>query len=79
MKKIIYSLTVILILIAPLKATENIDCSGIKKLSKEYISCKSVNLKTNSITKNISNVTKGTFNKVKNFGKKINNPFKKKD
>ena len=69
MKKIIF-LTIVLFSFAySVNAAEKKDCSGIKKISKAYIACKSGNLKTDS---------KGIFGKVKNFGKKINKPFKKK-
>ena len=45
MKKIIYSISIIILLITPLSAVEKKDCSGIKKFSKTYFSCKSNNLK----------------------------------
>ena len=35
-------------------------------------------MKKNNIAKTGANVSKGIVGKVKNFGKKINNPFKKK-
>ena len=64
------------------KKNEKRDCSGIKKFSKAYIACKSGNFKTsmkkNNIAQTGTNVSKGIVGKVKNFGKKINNPFKKK-
>jgi hypothetical protein len=77
MKKITYFVTIMILLIAPLSAAEKKDCSEIKKLSKAYLACKSGNLNSGGITKTLSKVTKGTIDKAKNFGKKVNNPFKK--
>ena len=63
-------------------ANEKRDCSGIKKFSKAYIACKSGNFKTsmkkNNIAQTGTNVSKRIVGNLKNFGKKINNPFKKK-
>jgi len=46
MKKISYTITLILLLITPLNAAEKKDCSELKKFSKQFFACKSVNLKS---------------------------------
>ena len=83
MKKIIFLVFVLFSFAYSVNAAERRDCSGIKKISKAYIVCKSGNFKTsmkkNNIAKTGTNVSKGIIGKVKNFGKEINNPFKKKD
>ena len=82
MKKIIFLTTILFSFTSSVNAVEKRDCSGMKKISKAYVACKTGNLKSgmkkNNITQTGTNVTKGIFNKAKNFGKKINNPFKKK-
>ena len=82
MKKIIFLVIVLFSFIYSVNAVEKNDCSGLKKISKAYIACKSGNFKTsmkkNNIAQTGTNVSKGIVSKVKNFGKKINNPFKKK-
>ena len=82
MKKIIFLTIVLFSFTYSVNAVEKRDCSGIKKISKAYIACKSGNFKTNmkknNIAKTAANVSTGIVGKVKNFGKKINNPFKKK-
>jgi len=82
MKKIIFLTFVLFSFTYSVNANEKRDCSGIKKFSKAYIACKSGNFKTsikkNNIAQTGTNVSKGIVGKVKNFGKKINNPFKKK-
>ena len=82
MKKIIFLTIVLLSFTYSVNANEKRDCSGIKKFSKAYIACKSGNFKTsmkkNNIAQTGTNVSKGIVGKVKNFGKKINNPFRKK-
>ena len=45
MKNIAYLSIMISLLITPLSALEKKDCSGLKKLSKAFIACKSGNLK----------------------------------
>ena len=83
MKKIIFLTIVLFSFTYSINAAEKRDCSSIKKISKAYIACKSGNFKTsmkkNNIAKTGTNVSKGIVDKVKNFGKKINNPFKKKN
>ena len=82
MKKIIFLTIVLFSFTYTVNAVEKNDCSGLKKISKAYIACKSGNFKTsmkkNNIAQTGTNVSKGIVSKVKNFGKKINNPFKKK-
>ena len=82
MKKIIFLTIVLFGFTYSVNAVEKRDCSGLKKISKTYIACKSGNFKTtmkkNNIVQTGANVSKGIAGKVKNFGKKINNPFKKK-
>ena len=78
MKKIIFICLIVFGLVSPINATEKVDCSGIKKLSKAYLACKSGNLKK-SIVNTGSKVKKGTVNKAKNFKSSINSPFKKKE
>ena len=81
MKKIILLLIVIFSFTFSVNAIEKRDCSGMKKISKAYVACKTGNFKSgmgkNNIAQTGTNVTKGIMNKAKNFGKKINNPFKK--
>jgi len=77
MKKILYLTIVLFSFMQPINAAEIKNCSSIKKISKAYIACKAGNLKT-GIAKTGSKITKGTLSKAKKFGKKINNPFKKK-
>ena len=81
MKKIIFLIIVIFSYTSSINAVEKRDCSGMKKISKAYVVCKTENFKSgmkkNNIAQTGTNVTKGILNKAKNFGKKINNPFKK--
>jgi len=83
MKKIIFLTILIFSVTSLVNATVKRDCSDLKKISKAYVACKSANLKTgikkNNIAKTGTKVTKGVVSKIKNFGKKINNPFKKKN
>ena len=83
MKKIIFLTIVLFSFTYTVNAVEKNDCSSLKKISKAYIACKSGNFKTsmkkNNIAQTGANVSKGIISKVKNFGKKINNPFKKKN
>ena len=82
MKKIL--ITIILYLLSSSVSIANeSDCSGIKKLSKEYLTCKAKNIKdgannvNNKIkegsankTEQIKEGTKNIFNKIKNKIKK---------
>ena len=82
MKKILIIITVYLINTMPVLAEKN-DCSDMKKLSKEYLSCKAKNIKAAANKKNkqikedsakkteqITEGTKKLINKVKNKIKK---------
>ena len=46
MKKISYSITLILLLMTSLNAAEKEGCSELKKFSKQFFACKSENLKS---------------------------------
>ena len=82
MKKILLTLIIYLLSSSVSIGNEN-DCSGIKKLSKEYLACKAKNFKdgANNInnkikegsTKKTEQIKKGTkniFNNIKNKIKK---------
>ena len=49
-------------------------CQGMKKLSKEFLACKSKSIKDGTVNKS-KKITGG----VKNIGSKLIKPFKKKD
>ena len=70
MKKITYILSIIILLSVPSNAEDISDCTKLKKLSKEYVSCKSKNLKTNISKK------KNPFKKFVDYQKKA---WSKKD
>ena len=78
MKKILIIIIIYFINTMPILAEKN-DCSDIKKLSKEYLTCKAKNIKesannaNNKIKENsakkteqIKEGTKNIFNKIKN-------------
>ena len=46
MKKISYTITLILLLMTSLNAAEKKNCSELKKFSKQFFVCKSVNFKS---------------------------------
>ena len=71
MKKIATLTFVMSLLITPLNALEKMDCSGLKKISKAFIACKSGNLKAGIINTG-SSIKQGTVGKIKKE-KKINN------
>jgi hypothetical protein len=64
MKNIAYLSIMISLLITPLSALEKKDCSGLKKLSKAFIACKSGNLKV-GIVNTGSKIKKNTVGKIK--------------
>jgi len=64
MKNITYLIIAISLLVTPLSAIEKKDCSGLKKISKAYVSCKSSNLKA-GIVNTGSKIKKNTIGKVK--------------
>ena len=53
----------------PVKSEEN-KCVGMKKLSKEFIKCSTLNIKEKTIEKT-SDLKKNTSNKTKKIKKKI--------
>ena len=75
---ILYFLTI------PVKSEEN-KCVGMKKFSKEFIKCSTLNIKEKTIEKasdlkkNTSNKTKKIKIKLSETKNKITNKFKKKD
>ena len=71
MKKITYLIIAISLIINSASALEKKDCSGLKKLSKAFIACKSGNLKT-GIVNNVSAIKKGTVGKIKKTKKEKN-------
>ena len=68
----------------PVKSEEK-KCTGMKKLSKEFIKCSTVNIKEKTIEKasdlkkNTSNKTKKIKIKLSEIKNKITNKFEKKD
>ena len=64
MKNITYLIIAISLLVTPLSAIEKKDCSGLKKISKAYVACKSGNLKA-GIVNTGSKIKKNTVGKVK--------------
>ena len=72
MKKITYLIIALSLIINSASALEKEDCSGIKKLSKAFIACKSGNLKA-GIVNTGSSIKKGTVGKIKKKEKKITN------
>ena len=68
----------------PVKSEEK-KCAGMKKLSKEFIKCSTVNIKEKTIEKvtdlkkNTSNKTKKIKIKLSETKNKITDKFKKKD
>ena len=71
MNKITYFVIVITLMLSSASALEKKDCSGLKKLSKAFIACKSGNLKA-GIVNTGSAIKKGTVGKIKKE-KKITN------
>jgi len=78
MKNLIILFTIFVLSFHAANAAQKKNCSSIKKISKEYISCKAGNLKK-GIVNTGSKIKKGTVNKAINFKNSINNPLKKKD
>ena len=83
--KILSSILLILYFFTiPVKSEEK-KCTGMKKLSKEFIKCSTINIKEKTIEK-ASDLKKNTSNKTKKIKikfsekkNKITNKFKKKD
>ena len=64
MNKITYFVIALILMLSSASALEKKDCSGLKKLSKAFIACKSGNLKAGMV--NIgSSIKKGTVGKIK--------------
>jgi hypothetical protein len=83
--KILSSILLILYFFTiPVKSEEK-KCTGMKKLSKEFIKCSTINIKEKTIEKasdlkkNTSNKTKKIKIKLSETKNKITNKFKKKD
>ena len=74
MNKITYFVIAITLMLSSASALEKKDCSGLKKLSKAFIACKSGNLKAGIINTG-SSIKKGTVGKIKKE-KKISNKDK---
>ena len=74
MKKLFYLTILLSIFIVPLNAAEKKNCSGFKKLSKAFISCKSANFKTGltNAGNKIKKKTTGKNKKEKKIKKKSN-------
>ena len=64
MKKITYLIIALSLIVNSASALEKKDCSGLKKLSKAFIACKSGNLKA-GIVNTGSAIKKGTVGKIK--------------
>ena len=64
MKKITYLIIALSLIINSASALEKKDCSGLKKLSKAFVACKSGNLKA-GIVNTGSAIKKGTVGKIK--------------
>ena len=71
MNKITYFVIAIILMLSSASALEKKDCTGLKKLSKAFIACKSGNLKA-GIINTVSSIKQGTVGKIKKE-KKINN------
>ena len=74
MKKLLTILVIYLLSSSVSIANEN-NCTGIKKLSKEYLACKAKNIKDGA--NNINNkIKEGSANKTKQIKKGTKNIFK---
>ena len=73
MKKILFTFILILFCSSNGFSAEK-KCQGMKKLSKEFLACKTKLIKDGTINKS-KKITGG----VKNIGGKLIKPFKKKD
>ena len=75
MKKILIVLVFYLLSSGVLFANES-DCSGIKKLSKEYLTCKAKNIKDGANNVN-DKIKEGSANKTEQIKKGTKNIFNK--
>ena len=64
MNKITYFIIAIILMLSSASALEKKDCTGLKKLSKAFIACKSGNLKAGIINTG-SSIKDGTVGKIK--------------
>jgi hypothetical protein len=64
MNKITYFVISIILMLSSASALEKKDCTGLKKLSKAFIACKSGNLKAGIINTG-SSIKEGTVGKIK--------------
>ena len=71
MKKITYTLTILLLSTIPLNSAEKEDCSDFNKFSKAFVACKSNNIKIG-----IVDTVYKTGNDIKDYQKKT---WSKKD
>ena len=71
MNKITYFVIAITLMLSSASALEKKDCSGLKKLSKAFIACKSGNLKA-GIVNTGSAIKKGTVGKIKKNNENTN-------
>ena len=84
MKNLISILFILYFFTIPVKSEEN-KCTGMKKFSKEFIKCSTLNIKEKTIEKasdlkkNTSNKTKKIKIKLNETKNKITDKFKKKD
>ena len=65
MNKITYFVIAIILMLSSASALEKKDCTGLKKLSKAFIACKSGNLKAGIINTG-SSIKQGTVGKINN-------------
>ena len=84
MKKIFFVITLILFSSNFVYADEK-KCNGLKKLSKEFLKCSTINIKKNTVKK-LEKIKKSTANKTerlklesKTVGDKIKKKLKKKE
>ena len=64
MNKVTYFVISLILMLSSASAIEKKDCTGLKKLSKAFIACKSGNLKAGIINTG-SSIKKGTVGKIK--------------
>ena len=64
MNKITYFVITLILMFSSASALEKKDCTGLKKLSKAFIACKSGNLKAGIINTG-SSIKEGTVGKIK--------------
>ncbi len=75
MKKILITL-IVFILSSSVSIADESDCTGIKKLSKEYLTCKAKNIKDGANDMN-NKIKEGSANKTEQIKEGTKNIFKK--